>query len=147
MVARLKVVLDSNIIISALIYGGKPQKIIDLVLEEKIIAYTSQILIAELVDILIKKFHFTAERLQETEKYINEEWLFTLPKVSINILKDIPDNRVLEAAVQSGSQYIITGDKALLNLKNYKKIQIVSPAEFVKLDTKEAKNTKRLKES
>lgn len=49
----------------------------------------------------------------------------------MNVTKDKDDNRVLEAAVEGGCQFVITGDKELLELKKYKKIQILTAEEFL----------------
>ena len=62
-----KVVLDTNILISALIYGGKPQQIYNLIFDKRIFAITSSILLAELTEILVKKFNFDLDRIKQLE--------------------------------------------------------------------------------
>ena len=137
--APVKVVLDTNILVSSLIFGQKPQQIENLILEKNVIGITSSILLAELADVLTKKFHFNEFRLKQTEKKIEKNFIFVQPTSIIKILKDDSDNRVLEAAVEGKCQYIITGDKELLSLGKFKGIKIVKVAEFLDIFYKKAK--------
>jgi len=131
--APVKVVLDTNILVSSLIFGGKPQQIENLILEKKIIGITSLSLLAELIDVLTKRFHFNEFRLKQTEKKIKKNFTLVQPALTVRILKDDSDNRVLEAAVEGNCHYIVTGDKKLLELGKFKGIRIVTPAKFLKL--------------
>lgn len=128
---HIKVVLDTNIIVSGILFGGKPKDILELVYSEKIIAVTSQFLLTELQEVLLKKFKFTKEAILDITGKIKEVYYFVLPNKIIHVLKDNPDNRVLEAAVEGNCSFIITGDRALLKLKTFKKIKIVTPNQFL----------------
>lgn len=60
--------------------------------------------------------------------------LIALPQIRFSEIKDDPeDNKFLDAAVAGKADYIISGDKHLLNLRKFKGIRIVSPAEFLRL--------------
>ena len=128
-----KLVLDTNILISALIYGGKPEIIYNLVLEKEIRVVTSTILMAELTEILIKKFNFDLIRIEQLERIIKKHFQIIHPKNTINIVADEDDNRVLEAAFEGNCDYIVTGDNDLLVLGKYKKIKIVTADEFLSI--------------
>lgn len=125
------VVLDTNIIISAIGFGGKPRKIFNLVLERHISAVISSILLVELEDIIFKKFPLLAGDFERINRQIKKKFKIVRPKTSLHVLEDEPDNRVLEAALEGKSQYIITGDKELLNLKSFKTINIITADEFL----------------
>lgn len=129
---KSSVVLDTNILVSALIYGGNSEEILKLALTKNISATTSLYLIAELTGILSQKFSFDEEKTLLIVKKIKKHFQIVYPKKEIAILKDDPDNRVLETAVEGGCGYIVTGDKDLLNLIKYKNIKIIKPAEFLK---------------
>lgn len=129
---HVKVILDTNVVVSAFIFGGKPEKIFTLILNKQIQAYTSPALLSELFEILIKKFNFTKEKVSYLEGVMRNNFTITYSVITINIQKDKDDNRVLEAALESNSDYIITGDKELLGLKSFKEIKIVTPDEFLK---------------
>ena len=127
----LKVTLDTNILISAIGFGGKPRKILQLVLDKKILAITSLILIAELEDVVSKKFPKLANNFIIITKQLEEQLQIVRPVKSLKIVRDDPDNRILEAALEGQCQYIITGDKELLTLGLFKGIKILSASDFL----------------
>lgn len=128
-----KVVLDTNILVSALIYGGKPQQIYNLVFDKRIFAVTSSILLAELTEILVKKFNFNSDRIKQLEKIIQKSFQLVHPKKAIKLLIDEDDDRVLEAAFEGKCSYIVTGDKELLELKAFRNIKIITPDKFLEI--------------
>jgi len=128
-----KVVLDTNLLISALVFGGKPKQVYNLVLEKQIIGITSPILLAELTEVLTKKFNFELIRIEQLEKIIKKHFKMVNPKQTIKILQDIDDNRVLEAAIEGKCSYIVTGDSDLLTLKTFQKTKILTPNDFLKI--------------
>lgn len=131
--AQIKVVLDTNILISAVGFGGKPRTILKLILDDKIKAVTTNILLAEIEDVIIKKFPNLADSFSLLNKHIKKKFQTVKPKEHLNIARDEDDNRVLEAAIEGGCQYIVTGDKDLLDLGSYKKIKILTAESFLNL--------------
>lgn len=131
MAKKVKVVLDTNILISALGFGGKPRKILNLMIDKKLKVVSSRILFAEFEDVVAKKFPQLANELDRIDKLLKKHVKFVKPRVSVHILQDEPDNRVLEAAIEGNCEYIITGDNDLLDLKQFKNIQIVKPEDFL----------------
>jgi len=130
----VKVLIDTNIIVSALLFGGKPGEILKLVITKRIEAATSPPLLAELLDVLAKKFSFSKKTLKLTERKIKQSFTIVYPTKQINILKDNnPDNRVLEAALEGNCSYIITGDKELLELNTFKRIRIINAHQFLNI--------------
>ncbi len=129
---KAKVVLDTNIIISAIGFGGKPRKILNLVLDKRICAVTSPVLLAEFEDIIFKKFLLLADGFEKINRQIRKNFKLVSPQKTINILKDEPDNRVLEAAISEKCSHIVTGDKELLKLHNFRKISILTADEFLR---------------
>lgn len=128
-----RVVLDTNILVSALIYGGKPQQIYSLIFDKRIFAITSSILLAELTETLVKKFNFDLDRIKQLEKITKRNFQVIHPKKTIKLLIDEDDNRVLEAAVQGNCKYIVTGDRELLKLGVFQNIQIVTAEQFLNI--------------
>lgn len=129
---NLKVVLDTNIVVSALVYGGKPEEVYRLVLEKKIIAYISPSIIAEILEILTKKFNFNQIKLRQIERKIRKKISVVNPTKILRLVRDADDNRILEAAVEGNCSYIITGDKDLLDFGKYKSIKILTADQFLK---------------
>ena len=129
----LRIVIDANVIISSLVFGGKPEKFIKTIIAEKINVYTSPQLVSEILDVLRKKFHFSEEKIEKLERDILEISRIVYPVKKILAVRDIADNKVLEAAVEGKCSVIVTGDKDLLSLKKYKNIQILTASEFLDL--------------
>lgn len=127
----IKVILDTNIIISGIGFGGKPRKILHLILDNKIKTVTSTIRLAELEDVIYKKFPKLGYNFALISKQIKEKFEIVKPKKSLLITRDDDDNRVLEAAIEGKCSYIITGDGDLLDLATFKNIGIVTPDTFL----------------
>lgn len=129
----VKVVIDTNILISAMGFGGKPREILLQALEKKIQVIISPILLAEFFEVINKKFPKLDSKLFVVEKKIKKSFIVVQPKISLSISRDEDDNRVIEAALEGNCDFIITGDKDLLDLGKYKRIKIVTSEEFLKL--------------
>ena len=126
----MRILLDTNVIISALLFGGKPRIIVSSVIRKEHIAITSTILLSELADVLRKKFGYSQSAANAVDVQIRKQCIIVSPNEMIDVVADMPDNRVLEAAVEGKCECIITGDTDLLSLRNYRNIRILTPDEF-----------------
>lgn len=130
----MKVVLDSNIILSALIFPkSKPACVLKLAKQSKIELYLSQFIIKEIKKNLNVKFDYS-ESL--SNKVINELLKFgkiVIIKKQISLIKEkTDDNRILETAIAAKADYLISGDKKhILPLKNIGKTKIISASDFL----------------
>ncbi|MCG2691917.1 putative toxin-antitoxin system toxin component, PIN family [Microgenomates group bacterium] len=131
----LKVVLDTNVIVSAIVFGGKPELILNLITAEKIDGYISRFIIAETCGILRQKFKHTESEIEAIEETLKNAFSLIEPNFSISIVKDNPpDNKILACALAAKADYLISGDKKhILLLKKIKNIPILSPEQFLKL--------------
>ena len=129
----MKVVLDTNVLISAMVFGGKPRTVLELITIEKVLkGVTSEILIKELLGVLKMKFNYTNERLKMIEKIIRDNFIIVkINKIPQIIKSDPADNYVLATAQISNANIIISGDDHLLNIKNYRTTAILSPTKFI----------------
>ena len=128
----LDVVADSNVFISALVYGGKPLQLLELGLEQEIHVITSPAILEETLGVLQTKFGYSPEQLLEARARIENTCygVFT-PGVKLEVVKDDPDdNKILELAAQIGD-VIVTGDRHLLKLGDFRGVKIQRPAEFL----------------
>jgi putative PIN family toxin of toxin-antitoxin system len=129
---KATVVLDTNILISAVLFKGTPLKILKFcIIEEKIDVAISPELMAEFVGKLKYKFGLDAQTLEELKELIEQSTLNILPQYKTKICRDDSDNMILDLAIYSKAGYIVTGDKDLLELKNHKGIEIITAAEFL----------------
>lgn len=129
-----KVVLDTNIYISAILFGGHPEEILNLARLGFISIFISPHLIQEIKKVLREKFQWSEKQIQETIDTIQNFAYLIEPKTKISKIKeDKADNRVLECALTSKANYIVSGDRHLLVLKRFRQIKILSPFDFLTL--------------
>ncbi|MBI2267845.1 MAG: putative toxin-antitoxin system toxin component, PIN family [Candidatus Blackburnbacteria bacterium] len=130
---RPRVVLDTNIIISAVVFGGIPRKIIQLQAQKKIKVFISPAIMEELSRVLVNKFHYSRERLAELQERLEKSTTSVIPSKQVKAIKgDEVDNRILEAAVEADADYIISGDKKhILPLKKFGRSKIVTPTQLL----------------
>jgi len=131
-----KAVLDTNVYVSAAVYGGKPEILFRLAWgpRKQYKLYTSDEILRETVRVLSSdKFRFTKEEITNVLALIVESADVVEPKDRISVLSDDPDNRVLECAAKAKADYIVSGDRHLLCLGKYKGIPVLKPAQFLNL--------------
>ena len=129
----MRIVLDTNVLISAFVFGGKPRTILELMMvEKKITGVISKSAIAELLGVLKMKFKYSQYQLLKIEKLIEENFIITDPQSIPKVIKeDNFDNQFLAIAHETKIDYIISGDNHLLKIKAYKKVPIIPPHDFV----------------
>jgi uncharacterized protein len=133
----MRVVIDPNVWLSALLWGGQPSLIIQLIEQKQIQAISSENILTELTDILQKsKLQKRLNRLEITanEVVIIAKRLMTLvvtEEIIIPQLRDPKDQMVLATAISGDVQIVISGDKDLLILHPYGNISILLPQEFL----------------
>ncbi len=126
------IILDTNIFISAVLYKGTPLKILQLCIsEEKIEIAISPELLAELIAKLKYKFGLKNQTLESLKNMLENSVSNFLPEYTTKICRDDSDNKIIDLAIYANAGFIITGDKDLLELKNYKGIKIITASEFL----------------
>ncbi len=129
----ISVVCDTNVLISALIYGGNPERIILAARKGEVTLFMSPAILMELSRTLHVKFGWQEYQVREAISYFGKFCTVIKPiKRIARIQTDPSDNRVLECALEAKANYIISGDKRhLLPIKKFRDIPIVSPASFL----------------
>jgi putative PIN family toxin of toxin-antitoxin system len=123
---------DSNILISALVFGGTPLRLLEMALGGEVLLFISDEILQETLRVLRDKFGLSQERLARAEHYIGTCTERVKPSRRIDIIKDDPDdNRVLECAEASTCEFIVTGDSDLLRLGKYGSIRITTVRSFL----------------
>jgi uncharacterized protein len=131
----IEVVLDSNIYISGILFSGNPRTILALAINGRIKVFISPEIISELTDVLSrKKFSFSPESIQTIIREIESITTVVVPSKNYKIVsRDIDDNIIIDCAMESKAEYIITGDNDLLSLSEFHGIRIINPAGFIEL--------------
>jgi len=128
----LKVVFDTNILVSALVFpGGRGEAALQRIVEEKDQLLLSKPILDELLGILGRKFARDAEALSHAAVFLTELSLPVKPRQRLRVVKDDPDNRILECAVAGDAAIIVTGDKALLALREYKGVRVITLRDYL----------------
>ncbi|MGH2710981.1 MAG: putative toxin-antitoxin system toxin component, PIN family [Actinomycetota bacterium] len=133
-------VLDTNTLVSGMGWGGVPGRVVDLALAGRFVMVTSRPLLSELARVLRRRklagvFAESAEivRLIEAASVVVE------PTRTLQVVAEDPaDDRVLEAADAAQADFIVTGDRHLLDLGAFEGARIVRPRAFLEVLAKEA---------
>ena len=133
-----RIVIDTNVIVSALIQKGYPYLIVDkLVLSKKVKLCLSKAVWEEYVEVLNReKFSKILSFKSKAEivlSKIEELASFFEPNLKIRAIKDVSDNKFLELAISGKVEFVITGNKNDFTMSEYKEIKIVSPKEYWEL--------------
>jgi putative PIN family toxin of toxin-antitoxin system len=130
----LRVTADSNIYISALNFGGLPDKLLDLARSGEIQLAVSEAILDEVSRVLRDKFRWSENSIVQARAQISDFTERVNPEHRIDVVQDDPtDNRILECAEAGRSEYLVTGDKHLLILGQFAATRIVTPAEFLEI--------------
>jgi len=124
-------VIDTNVVVSALNFGGNPKAVLELARKNRIHNITTPFILNEVEKVLLRKFGW---QMEVTREVLNDFRGFSHvvdPPETIEVITYPPDNRILEGAVAGGADYLISGDHHLTDLKTYGRIKIVTPAEFL----------------
>jgi uncharacterized protein len=127
-----RVVADTNIFISALMFGGLPGSFLDLAFVGSFQLVTSPVLLDELDEKLRLKFGLSANDADLVRAKLEKTALVVAPGIALKVITEDPDDdRVLECAVAGEADYIVSGDRHLLKLGSYQGIAIVTAREFM----------------
>jgi len=132
----LRVTADSNIYISAMNFGGAPDKLLDMARNGDIVLAISDPILEEVTHVLCDKFGWSDEAIKLAQARIADFTEKVQPRRAIDVVKEDPsDNRILECAEAGGSEFIVTGDAHLLKLGQFAGMKILKPAEFLGLQS------------
>ena len=128
----MRVVFDTNIYISAFaIPGGKAEEAYRLALHGHFSLLSSITILAETTRILQTKFYWARTETERLATHLSQvsELIPTHPHVQV--LTDEPDNRILECGIEGHADYVVTGDRRLLELREYEGLQIIALSKFL----------------
>ncbi len=129
-----RVVLDSNVIISGVLFGGPPACIMEFALRERIACFTSLPILDEIRDVLQRpKFGLSPDQALSLIEDLHDLCVIVTPTRHIRAVDADPDdNAILECAVAADAETIVSGDSHLLGLVKWKHIRILSPSDALK---------------
>ena len=129
----MRVVLDTNVIISALNFPGNERLVLELALRGRFEFYLSRFIMEEAAGVLVGKFGWDEERTAQAIRVIeNAAAIIDPPRLAEVVEGDHADNRVLECAVAARAEYLVTGDRRhLLPIGEHQGTRIVNAPRFL----------------
>lgn len=130
----MKIVVDTNVVVSGVFFGGNPRKVLEAVYNGKIEACASDEIITEynsVVERMIRK-KSGALRNDVLQPFISKLTPINVTS-QIALCRDPDDNKFLSCAIDADAMFIVSGDNDLLSLKEYENIRIVTAADFCRL--------------
>jgi putative PIN family toxin of toxin-antitoxin system len=127
-------VLDTNIVVSGLIWGGVPRQLLDLARDKHITLFTSSTLLDELADVLGRsKFAAMLAARDITPEFLMQRYgmlaKLVQPQPIERTVRDADDDAVIACALTATADIIVTGDNDLLVLNPFRNMPILSPAD------------------
>ncbi len=132
----MRILIDTNVVISGTFWSGKPKALLNAVRQGDVTYITSETLLGELREVLTeqgKPFRLSAEEATQVIGAMRALATLISPTSHVSICRDEDDNRVLECAQDGRADYIVTGDKDLLALGVFAGIRIVNVSDFLQL--------------
>lgn len=126
----MRVLLDTNVLVSAVLFGGLPRRLLDAALQGRFVLVTGVELLDEFEDVLLDRFGFdrSAARLVRAEMDTIAE--LAQPRDLPPVSRDPDDDLVLATADAGAAEVIVTGDKDLLVLEAHRGVPILTPRQF-----------------
>jgi len=123
----VRVVFDTDILVSApVVPGGRGEAALRRIIEEADDLVLSRPILDELLGILARKFSRDAEEIARVAVFLSTIATFVSPRRRLHVVEDEPDNRVLECALAGRAQAVVTGDRALLALHDFRGVRLLS---------------------
>lgn len=127
-----RIVVDTNVIVSALVFGGVPRQLLDLIPQKLCDLYFSSHIQGEVERVLEEKFGWNRKEIDARVRPVFSWGIQVDPRSTLTVVKDDPDdNRILECAVEAKAHAIISGDRHLLKIGSFESILIQTPRQFL----------------
>jgi len=127
-----RVVIDTNVLISGTLWGGKPGLIIKHYRRGKFTVLISPFILAELANFL-EEYHIEEEQRRIILNEFESTPIKIIPPKKVTICRDTKDNQILDLCLAGKADFLITGDKDLLALKKFRDTKILRPKEFLQV--------------
>ncbi len=129
-----RIVVDSNVVISGLLFGGPPARVLSHLIEGSVLCFTSLPILDEIRNVLRRpKFGLSPEQSLSFVEELHALCRVVNPTERVHVIEADPDdNIVLECAMAANASIIVSGDSHLLDLGQWRDIQILSPSDFLK---------------
>jgi putative PIN family toxin of toxin-antitoxin system len=132
---RPHVVLDTSVLVSAVVFGGPPREILNMIVAGAVNCSLSLPILDELQNVLQRpKFGLSSQQAMAVVEDLSALCAIANPPERIRVISADPDDdRILECALEARAGIIISGDAHLLDLRVCEGIRIMNPSEFLQM--------------
>ncbi len=129
----MKIVCDTNVLVSGVLFGGNARTILRLVSRARVMNVISAPVLDECERVFIRpKFGLSQSYVIEIISLFRDTFELVIPSRSVSVVEADPDdNRILETALAGDCRVIVSGDTHLLDLNEWQNIKILSPVQFL----------------
>lgn len=130
----MRVVFDTNVFIAAFVVPGSlGERAFLLARHRSFDLFASVAILTETARKLREKFDQSDDDIRQALRIVSRAATILKPTVELSVVKDAPDNRILECALAANADLVVTGDRHLLGLKKFRGIPILRLADFLRL--------------
>ena len=136
----LRIVSDTNVLISALGWKGNEYVLIENCFDKKILLILSLNILDEFKEVVSRsEFNFVEEEIDEFINALIEVAIIVQPTEKVTACRDSEDDKFLETALEGKAYYIVSGDKDLLSIRSFRAVRIVTTVGFLQIVNKSTK--------
>lgn len=127
----MRIVIDTNVVASGIVFGGKPERLLELAIKNDVEMCVSPQILAEYDEIIARlSAKYPNRTIAISLKDLTDNALLVTPSQTVTVCRDPDDNKFIECAMEGKCLYIVSGDNDLLDLRSYADVEIVTVAEF-----------------
>ncbi len=130
----MRIVIDTNVVASAIFFGGKPKQLIELLLQKRFDSFVTAEIIEEYhetVEYLINKY--PARKISVPLTQIVSACNIIESKSKVQVCRDPDDDKFISCAKDAKCLYVVSGDKDLLSIKEYEDVEIIAVSDFINI--------------
>ncbi|MDE6719326.1 MAG: putative toxin-antitoxin system toxin component, PIN family [Treponemataceae bacterium] len=127
----MRIVIDTNVVASGIVFGGKPERLLELAIKNDVEMCVLPQILAEYDEIIVRlSAKYPNRTIAISLKDLTDNALLVSPSQTVTVCRDPDDNKFIECAMEGKCLYIVSGDNDLLDLRSYADVEIVTVAEF-----------------
>lgn len=126
----MKVVLDTNVLISGIFWKGTPHALLNAWAENRFKVIISNAILAEYIAVL-HRIDMQGDIAKRWSVFLVEHAIVVKDRYRVKLARDVSDDKFVNTAISGGADFIVSGDDDLLSLQNQSPISIVSPKRFL----------------
>ena len=128
----MKIIVDTNVLVSAIIRDNIPEQVIMWIVSQPVIEWVATAeIVREYKEVLQrKKFKLPSEVIDSWFRLFDEELVLVSPEIAVNFPRDVKDAKFLECALESKADIFITGDRDFSEAQALISTQIMSVNQF-----------------